>query len=192
MTIELPLFWACCLCAIAGALGAAVVRNLFHAALLLGLSLVGVAGLYLFLEASYVACVQVVVYVGGILVLMLFATLFSSDVMGAVQRTPSWLRMVGMVGALLSGLVGIRLAQEVMKVAEQSAGGLADTRRHTGVPDVIGGDAGGSVAIGDLLTGPWLVPFLAAGVLLTVALVAAVATVQRFRRPARAAEVRHG
>jgi NADH-quinone oxidoreductase subunit J len=183
VTIELPLFWACCLCAIAGALGAAVVRNLFHAALLLGLSLVGVAGLYLFLEASYVACVQVVVYVGGILVLMLFATLFSSDVMGAVQRTPSWLRTFGMVGALLSGLVGIRLAQEAM----QSATALTHERGRTGVPDVIGGDAGGGAAIGDLLTGPWVVPFLAAGVLLTVALVAAVATVQRFRRPAAAA-----
>src|SRR5262249_59479595 len=127
---------------------------------------------------------------GGILVLMLFATLFSSDVMGAVQRTPSWLRMVGMVGALLSGLVGIRLAQ----VAMQSATSLAHARRHTGVPDVIGGDTG-TPAIGDLLTGPWLLPFLAAGVLLTVALVAAVATVQRFRRRqplpvARGAEAR--
>ena len=50
--IELFLFWTCCLAAIAGALGAAVVRNLFHAALLLGLSLAGVAGLYLFLEAG--------------------------------------------------------------------------------------------------------------------------------------------
>jgi len=134
--IELLLFWSCCLCAIAGALGAAIVRNLFHAALLLGLSLVGVAGLYLFLEASYVACVQVVVYVGGILVLMLFATLFSSDVMGAVQRAPSWLRTIGMIGAILSAAVGIRLAQ----VSMQSATALAHARGHTGVPDMIGGE----------------------------------------------------
>jgi NADH:ubiquinone oxidoreductase subunit 6 (subunit J) len=188
---ELILFWSCCLCAIAGALGAATVRNLFHAALLLGLSLVGVAGLYLFLEASYVACVQVVVYVGGILVLMLFATLFSSDVMGAVQRTPVWLQLTGALGALLSGLVGVRLAQHVMKETMRSATGLGDKRGPTGVPDVIGGGAG-TPAIGDLLTGGWIVPFLAAGVLLTVALVAAVATVQRFRRPVRPIEARHG
>lgn len=189
--IELVLFWSCCLCAIAGALGAALVRNLFHAALLLGLALLGVAGLYLFLEAAYVACVQVIVYVGGILVLVLFATLFSSDVMGAVQRTPGWLRVAGTVGALLAGAVAVRLAQ----VAMQYASALERSRGPTGVPDVIGGGdalrAGNGPApresawqIGDLLTGPWFVPFMAAGFLLTVALVGAVATVRRFRRPA--------
>jgi NADH:ubiquinone oxidoreductase subunit 6 (subunit J) len=180
--IETVLFWTCCLCAIAGALLAATVRNLFHAALLLGLSLVGVAGLYLFLEAQWLACVQVVVYVGGILVLVLFATLFSSDVMGAVQRTPVWLRAVGTLGALLAGAVAVRLLQTAM----QAAHGLELARGATGVADTIDGDAG-TGTIGDLLTSAWMVPFLAAGLLLTVALVAAVATVQRFRRPPEAA-----
>ncbi|MBL8753357.1 MAG: NADH-quinone oxidoreductase subunit J, partial [Planctomycetes bacterium] len=80
------LFVAAGAMAIVGALGAALVRNLFHASLLLGLSLLGTAGLYLFLEQHWLACVQVVVYVGGILVLILFATLFSADVLGAVQK----------------------------------------------------------------------------------------------------------
>lgn len=184
--IEFVLFWTCCLCAIAGALGAAVLRNLFHASLLLGLSLVGIAGLYLFLEASYLACVQVVVYVGGILVLVMFATLFSSDVMGAVQRAPAWLRVTGFTGALLAAVVAIRLAN----VALQSGKALQQSRGATGTGDAIspaGADATGTQAIGDLLTGAWFVPFLAAGFLLTVALVAAVATVKRFRRPTEAA-----
>src|SRR6185503_13663619 len=103
--IETLLFWTCGLCVCIGALGAATVRNLFHAALLLGLSLVGVAGLYLFLGAHWLACVQVVVYVGGILVLILFSTLFSADVMGLVQRTPWLLRIAGGLGALLSAVV---------------------------------------------------------------------------------------
>jgi NADH:ubiquinone oxidoreductase subunit 6 (subunit J) len=173
--IELFLFWTCCLAAIAGALGAAVVRNLFHAALLLGLSLAGVAGLYLFLEASYLACVQVIVYIGGILVLTLFATLFSSDIMGKLQRTPVWLRVGGLVGAALAAVVAGRLAQ----LAVNHAAGLGRTRSQPGtVPDAIDG----TDAIGDLLVGGWLVPFLLASVLLTAALVGAVAIVKRYRR----------
>jgi NADH:ubiquinone oxidoreductase subunit 6 (subunit J) len=174
--IERLLFWTCCLCAVTGALGAALVRNLFHAALVLGLSLVGVAGLYLFLECQWLACVQVVVYVGGILVLILFATLFSADVMGIVQRTPLWLRALGFLGTILAAAAGVRLVQ----VAMQSAARLDHARTATGTVDPIGGDH----AIGDLLAGAWSVPFLAAGALLTVALVGAVATVKRFRRPA--------
>lgn len=173
--IELFLFWTCCLAAIAGALGAAVVRNLFHAALLLGLSLAGVAGLYLFLEASYLACIQVIVYIGGILVLTLFATLFSSDIMGAVQRTPLWLRLGGLAGAALAAAVAGRLAQ----LAISHATGLDSARSRPGsVPDAIDGNR----AIGDLLVGDWLVPFLLASVLLTTALVGAVALVKRYRR----------
>ena len=178
--IETLLFAVCCLAAAAGALGSALVKNLFHAALLLGLALTGVAGLYLFLEAQWLACVQVVVYVGGILVLILFATLFSSDILGAVQRTRWPLQLAGWTGAVLAAIVALRLVQIVGE----------RTRSAPGVPAVIDG-SGEQPAIGDLLVTTWLVPFLIAGILLTVALVAAVATVQRFRRPgAPASEVR--
>lgn len=173
--IELGLFWVCGLAAVAGAVGAVSVRNLFHAALLLGLSLAGVAGLYLFLQAAYLACIQVVVYIGGILVLILFATLFSADVMGAVQRSATWIRGVALAGAVLAAAVAWRLAQ----VTTESGKDLASTRSPTAsVPDAI---AGAEPAIGDLLVGSWLVSFLAAAMLLTVALIGAVATVRRFR-----------
>ncbi len=173
--IELGLFWTCCLATVAGALGAATVRNLFHAALLLGLCLAGVAGLYLFLEASYLACLQVIVYIGGILVLTLFATLFSSDIMGAVQRTPLLLRIAGLAASALAALVAGRLAQ----IAIAHAANLGQTRSQPGtLPDVIDG----TQAIGDLLVGSWLIPFLVAGMLLTAALVGAVSIVKRYRR----------
>jgi NADH:ubiquinone oxidoreductase subunit 6 (subunit J) len=177
--IEALLFLVCALLAIGGAIGAATVRNLFHAALLLGLSLAGVAALYLFLEASYLACVQVIVYIGGILVLILFATLFSADIMGRVQRAPAALRAAGIAGAVLAAAIAVRLAQ----VAIEHGRNLGQARTPPGsVPDVIGHGGG----IGDLLVGTWLVPFLAAGFLLTVALVGSVATVKRFRAPPEA------
>ncbi|MEK7411830.1 MAG: NADH-quinone oxidoreductase subunit J [Planctomycetota bacterium] len=174
--IETALFWTCCLAAVIGAIGAATLRNLFHAALLLGLSLVGIAGLYLFLESSYLACIQVVVYLGGILVLVLFATLFSADIMGKLQQSPWWLRVAGLAGAALASAVAARLAQVAMHHAAELS--IARTAPGT-LPDVINGKTG---AIGDLLVGSWLVPFFVVGLLLTVALVGAVATVRRFRK----------
>lgn len=183
--IETTLFWTCCLATIAGAIGAAAVRNLFHAALLLGLALAGVAGLYLFLQAAYLACVQVVVYIGGILVLTLFATLFSADIRGLAQRTPLGLRIAGITGAALAALVAGRLGQ----LALARAVGLAQVRSDpNALPDVI--DPARN-AMGDLLLSSWLVPFLVAGALLTVALVGAVATVRRFRA-SRPPEAEHG
>lgn len=177
--IELTLFWTCCLAAVLGAIGAATLRNLFHAALLLGLSLVGVAGLYLFLQASYLACVQIVVYVGGILVLTLFATLFSGDILGAVQRTPWWLRISGLLAMALAATVAGRLAQ----LALHQAANLGTTRSDpASVADAVGAAPG---TLGDLLLGSWFIPFLVAGLLLTVALVGAVATVRRFKAVSR-------
>jgi NADH-quinone oxidoreductase subunit J len=164
--IAAALFWCCAAAAMAGGLGAALARNLFHAALLLGLCLTGVAGLYLFLDASYLACVQLIVYVGGILVLVLFATLFSADVRGRVQRPAWWAVAAGGLAGLLAAGVAAQLA-------------------HAAVTAVAAATAPAAAApvepLGDLLVGRWLVPFLAAAALLTVALVAAVALVQRFR-----------
>ena len=61
-----------------------------------------------------------------------------------------------------------------------SAAELNKVRTAPGtVPDVISGQTN---AIGDLLIGSWLVPFFVTGLLLTVALVGAVATVRRFRK----------
>ncbi len=172
--IETFLFVVSSLLAIAGAIGAALVRNLFHASLLLGLCLLGIAGLYLFLEQHWLACVQVVVYIGGILVLILFATLFSADVMGAVQRRSPALLAAGGLAAVLASAVVVRLALAGRSAADARPAG--DMR-----PDAFEGD---TFTVGDLLMGDWFVPFFAAGLLLTVALVGSVVIVQRFRRPA--------
>lgn len=178
--IEQALFWIAGFAVIAGALGAATVRNLFHAGLLLGLCLAGVAALYLFLEAPYLACVQVIVYIGGVLVLVLFATLFSADILGTATRAPLGMRAAALLGAGLVVLVGARLSM----IALATAPDLATERTAPGsAPDAI---AAPGASIADLLLGPWLVPFLLAGVLLTLALVGSVATVRRYRRPAPA------
>ena len=171
--IETTLFVTSALFACVGGGMAATVRNLFHAALLLGLCLLGVAGLYLFLEQAWLACVQVIVYLGGILVLILFATLFSSDITGLVQRRHPALLAAGGIAALLTGGLALRLCAAGRAAVEARTGAGGPVRPTT--------MTGTSTTIGDLLMGDWFVPFFAAGVLLTVALIGAVVTVQRYR-----------
>ena len=53
-------------------------RKIFRAAIYLLFSLIGIAGIYFWLQYEFVAAVQIVVYVGGIVVLILFSILFRS------------------------------------------------------------------------------------------------------------------
>ncbi len=170
--IETFLFSVCCLTAVVGAFGAAVVRHLLHAGLLLGLCLAGVAGLYLFLNAEYLACIQVVVYIGGILVLVLFATLFSGDIAGTHSPTPRWLLLVGGFASLVTVSVAGRLAFLV----------LAHRGPEANAATTLAPDRVGSGALGNLLTNGFEIPFVLAGVLLTVILVGAVSIVLHHQR----------
>jgi NADH:ubiquinone oxidoreductase subunit 6 (subunit J) len=64
-----------------GGLLVASLRNVMHAALALMLSFFGVAGLYIILEAGFIAAVQVLVYIGAIAVLILFAIMLTRGLM---------------------------------------------------------------------------------------------------------------
>jgi NADH-quinone oxidoreductase subunit J len=68
---------------VVGALAVVLVRNLFHAALWLAVTFLSVASLFIVLNADFVGLSQVIVYVGAISVLMLFAIMLTEDVVGA-------------------------------------------------------------------------------------------------------------
>jgi NADH-quinone oxidoreductase subunit J len=58
-------------------IGVVLVRDVWHAALLLGMALVSVAVHYVMLRAEFVAAMQVLVYVGGVLILISFAVMLT-------------------------------------------------------------------------------------------------------------------
>ena len=80
--MEFPLktliFYGFALVTIGSALAVVTFRNIVHAAFALMVTLFGVAGLYVFLQADFLAATQVIVYVGGILVLILFGVMMTS------------------------------------------------------------------------------------------------------------------
>jgi NADH-quinone oxidoreductase subunit J len=68
---------------LAGAVWVVTLRNLFRAALSLGLVLLGVAGLFILLEAEFIAFAQILVYVGAVLTLVIFAVMLTSRMQGS-------------------------------------------------------------------------------------------------------------
>jgi NADH-quinone oxidoreductase subunit J len=77
MTVEQVLFIVFGAITLGAALLVVTRRNVFHAASFLTLSFLGVAGLYVLLEAPFLAAVQLFIYIGGIAILILFATMLT-------------------------------------------------------------------------------------------------------------------
>ena len=76
--------------------------KIFRSAIWLLFSLIGIAGLYFWLEVEFIAAVQIVVYVGGIVVLIIFS-IFLTQQSGKEMLKPSMMRSIASVLAVLFG-----------------------------------------------------------------------------------------
>jgi NADH:ubiquinone oxidoreductase subunit 6 (subunit J) len=89
LTLSLPpfrlinfYFWLFTAAIVGGGIGCVTMRNVFHAALMLILSLFGVSGYFVLVNAEFLAMVQVIIYIGGIMVLFLFGIMVSQNIIG--------------------------------------------------------------------------------------------------------------
>lgn len=117
------LFYLSAFLTVAGALLVVFVKNIIHACVYLLMSFMGVAGLYLTLDAEFVAATQVVVYIGGVVVLMLFAIMLTGganfDTIAnrfGLKKVPSMgnlrtyilsLALIGILGISLWKIIGL-------------------------------------------------------------------------------------
>jgi NAD(P)H-quinone oxidoreductase subunit 6 len=147
-----------------GAVGVAFSRNILRSAFLLLATLGGTAGLYLFLGADFVGVTQLLVYVGGILVLLLFAVLLTGRI-GDVTATN---RAVGRGVALpLSMLVGFLLVLVALTTPWQRTEAVV---------------APTTARLGDGLLNEYLLPFELVSLVLLMALVGAMVVARRAAR----------
>jgi len=77
MVAETIAFVLFALVTVAASLGVVLVEDVFHASLLLGAALLSVAVHYVMLQAEFLAAMQVLVYVGGVLILITFAVMLT-------------------------------------------------------------------------------------------------------------------
>jgi NADH-quinone oxidoreductase subunit J len=107
------------------AVAVAVTKNIMHSCIFLLGSLLGMAGLYATLGADFVAVTQIMVYVGGIVILMLFAVMltggkdFVSRAQNLLGLAPAmgnkWTYSIGILVGLVFLLTNVKLIMNVMK-----------------------------------------------------------------------------
>ena len=91
------LFFGIALLTIASALMVVTSPNLVHSAVSLLFTLFSIAAIYVFLYADFIAATQVVVYVGGILVLIIFGVMLTNKIDDATIKSPTHNRIPGII-----------------------------------------------------------------------------------------------
>jgi len=180
MWFEDVLFFVAAIGALAGALGVVLLQNPFYSVLSLVCHLLGLAVLFLLLNAEFLAAAQVVVYAGAVMVLYLFVVAYIGDLRGDPSRgTPRWdepLRPESGGIALFGPVFAFCVAVELCIAFIASGLKALDSEG----PDV-GAGFGSPGQIGELLLTNFLIPFEAASFLLLVAAIGAVVLARRRR-----------
>ncbi|EDY38373.1 NAD(P)H-quinone oxidoreductase chain 6 [Cyanobium sp. PCC 7001] len=147
-----------------GALGVVLLPNIVYSAFLLAGVFLSVAGLYLMLNASFVAAAQILVYVGAVNVLILFAIMLVNK-----REDLSVIKGLALRRAL-SGLVCGGLFVLLIRVAVTTPWALPG-------PTPVGEEA--TIRIGEHLFSDYLLPFELASVLLLMAMIGAIVLARR-------------
>ena len=155
---------------LAGAVGVVVARNPVHSALMLVMTLFGVAVLFVLQRDPFLAAVQVIVYAGAIVVLFLFVIMFLGvDREENIALEPLRGQRPLAIGLAILGTTGLLLLGQVSKWT-------------TGAPHVAGVDAGRQsnvYLLGKSVYTTYLFPFEATAALLVIAVVGAVVLARR-------------
>ncbi len=159
-------FWSLAVVTVLGAFGVVRTHNMFRAALLLVVSFVGVAGIFALVNAEFLAVVQLLVYAGGVAVLVIFAAMITSNVTESNSSTRAQPFAVLVSLLLLSALVFSVVQAEWSLLPDVLPEPLAAVFVDT------------PAAIGRLLLDQFLLPFEIAGVLLLAAVIGALSLVR--------------
>jgi NADH-quinone oxidoreductase subunit J len=139
----------------ASAILVVVARNVVHAALYLVVALLAVAGTFLVIGAEFLAWTQVLIYVGAVVVLILFGLMLTRAPIGPIEADSDNRRLALVTSVVLFGF----LATMIFRAFGRTVLPLSVTR---------------TARLGEVLYVHWAFPFMVLGFFLTVALVGAI------------------
>lgn len=157
LTLPDILFYLLAALTVAGAAGVALSRNILYSAIGLLMALLGAGSLYVFLAADFLAVTQLLVYIGGVLVLIMFAVMLTNRITEITVSNSS----VGLFGGVMLFLATAPVLVAVA-VLTPFAAQVPGPMEHT------------TAAIGDGFLTRWLLPFEVASLVLLATLVGAV------------------
>ena len=171
MTFQTLIFYFLSTVLVASALGVITARNPVHAALLLVLAFFTCSGLWLLLQAEFLAITLVLVYVGAVMVLFLFVVMML-DINIAKLREGFWRYLP------LGGVVAILLVVEMAMILTSRSVGFGDVPQPPALPT----NLSNTKELGRLIYTEYVYPFETAAVILLVAIIAAIALTLRKRK----------
>ena len=186
MLFQDVVFWILGIVAISAALGVVLIKDLFRAALLLVLVFASVAGFFVMLNAEFLAVVQVLIYVGAISILIIFAVMLTRDVQRGNMPNRLQVPAVLFAALLLSALVVVAVDtdwnliseedQEKVSLVQTSAVTIVETEdlESSGFTTEAEQTAAKEAGLADLLIGDFVLPFEMVSVLLLAALIGAL------------------
>ena len=165
--MQSEIFTIIALVTLAGAVLAMSLRNLVHCALCLMLAFGGLAALFLQLDAQFVGLAQILVYIGAVAILIVFAILLtrSSELPQHSWVTPSWVMGAGVAVLTFGSLAAAVLASSVTPAA-------ANPRTDVAAAVTV-------KRIGEKLMTDYVLPLEVVALLLTAALIGAVIIAMR-------------
>lgn len=159
------LFLALSFFAISGGIAMLVYKNPIYAALGLLISILSVAGLFALLSATFLFVVQIIVYAGAIMTLLIFLLMFLNVGEEDMPEEPNKNKFL-ILGAIIMIPLNVLILKAVSNLPEKDM-------------SVVDSDFGGIKAIGMLLYQDWLLAFELISILLLVALIGAVVLAKR-------------
>jgi len=185
-TPETVLFIVTAVLALGSALAVVMLRNVVHAALMLVVNLLAIAGLFLGLQSPFLSIIQVLVYGGAIMVLFLFVIMLLGVDRDDLLVTDTTTRVLALAGAaVLSGAILFTFVGPYTSAASLCG---TDAGAPTEISDVRcygldraydRTDGSGAAFLGGALFSRYTYPFELSAVLLTVATIGAVLLARR-------------
>ena len=187
VAVQDVVFWILAVTVIGSALGVVLIKDLFRAALLLAVVFVAVAGFFVLLSAEFLAVVQVLIYVGAISVLFIFAIMLTRNVREGNLPNQLQIPAASFSALLLAGMIVAAVGtdwrpipdaavERVEATQTSTVGRVADypSRGGWATTSDLEESAHGS-RLADLLIGSFVLPFEAVSLLLLAALIGGLA-----------------
>ncbi|PKB79929.1 MAG: hypothetical protein BZY88_10780 [SAR202 cluster bacterium Io17-Chloro-G9] len=190
MWVQDVAFWFLAVAVIGAALGVVLVKDLFHAVLLLVVVFIAVAGLFVMMSAEFLGVVQVLIYAGAVSILVIFAVMLTRDVQRGNLPNRIQIPAAVLAALLLAALVwtATQTQWDMIEEGQQDRVDLVQTGSVSLLTDetlkgsgFATGDeqtAARKAGLADLLISDFVLPFEAVSVLLLAALIGALALVR--------------
>jgi NADH-quinone oxidoreductase subunit J len=162
--VEAALFFIAAALTVLSAWAIVISQNIVRMAVYLLLTLAGVAGLYLLMTAEFLAAIQLIVYAGGTLILIIFGVMLTSKNPWATLKIGVWERMISLavMFAITALVIAAFILTKMPTTVEPGLQGRYEVR-----------------AIGEALIGQYIVPFEVSAVLLLVVMIGAAFMARR-------------